>query len=97
MRGLRLRTSSRRPTDVADHEKSGRPDDGTAAQVLGDVKRAAGDVRAARDVYRAAVVAAVAELEQAGVRDPFARVAQAAGVSRQVVRVLVYRARAGRS
>jgi hypothetical protein len=49
----------------------------------------------ARDEYRAAVVAAVDELEAAGARDAFSRVAEAAGVSRQSLRVLVGRARAG--
>ena len=61
--------------------------------VLGDVKRAADRVRSARAAYRSAVVAAVVELEQVGVADPYARVAAAAGVSRQAVRSLVERAR----
>ena len=77
--------------------KSGRPDTGAAAQVLGAVTRRARSVRVARDAYRLALVRAVDELEQAGCRDPFAQVATAAGVSKQAVRELVGRSRANGS
>jgi hypothetical protein len=78
---------------VKDHAKTARGKCPGATQVLGEVKRAASRVRRARENYRAALVEAVAELEAAGVRDPFARVAAAAGVSKQAVRELVERAR----
>lgn len=55
------------------------------------VKRAAAARRRADDSYRAAILAAVAELRAAGARDSFAQVARAAGVSRQAVRDLVSR------
>jgi hypothetical protein len=64
--------------------------------VLGDVAGARSRALQAGDEYRAAVVAAVDELERAGARDAFSRVAEATGVSRQSLRTLVYRARADR-
>jgi hypothetical protein len=60
---------------------------------LREVRRAAAARRRAELAYTAALVAAVEALEQAGVRDAFAQVAEAAGVSRQAVRQLVARAR----
>ena len=55
------------------------------------VTKAATSKRRAEDSYRAALAAAVAELERADARDPFAQVARAAGVSRQAVRQLLGR------
>lgn len=63
---------------------------------LSRVSRAAGAKRRAELEYRAALVAAVDELEAAGYRDAYARVADAAGVARQNVRLMVSRARAAR-
>lgn len=78
-----------------DHANSAREivPGATVAVALGEVKRCAGAVRRARDSYRAALVAAVDMLEQAGARDPYARAAAAAGVSKQAVRALVARTR----
>ena len=60
---------------------------------LARVRRVA-KARARADAeYRAAVVAAVDELEAAGHRSAFATVADAAGTSRQAVRQLVERSR----
>jgi hypothetical protein len=64
-----------------------------AASSLTRVKRAAAAKRRADDAYRAAIVAAVDELETAGERSAFATVAAAAGISRQAVRQLVDRTR----
>ena len=71
----------------------GRGNPPAATAVLGDVSRAAAGRARADERYRAAILGAVEELERAGVRDPFARVAKAAGVSRQAVRELVERGR----
>lgn len=60
---------------------------------LARVKRTAAARSRADEQYRAALVAAVTELEKAGVRDAYARVAEVAGVSRQAVRELVTRVR----
>jgi methyl coenzyme M reductase subunit C-like uncharacterized protein (methanogenesis marker protein 7) len=79
------------------HAKSARGNPPGATQVLGEVGRAAARVRRARENYRAALVLAVDELEHDGARDPYARAAAAAGVSKQAVRELVDRARANRS
>lgn len=64
-------------------------------RAIAAVKRAAATRRRAEDSYRAALVAAVESLEAAGSRDAYARVADAAGVSRQAVREFVTRARSG--
>jgi hypothetical protein len=58
---------------------------------LARVRRAAAARRRAEEAYRQAVVDAIAELEAAGVRDAYAQVAHAAGVSRQAVRQLMQR------
>ena len=71
------------------------PDQLAAASVLGLVKQRARQVRWARTVYRNAILEAVEELERQGAHDAYARVAEAAGVSRQSLRTLVGRARAG--
>lgn len=61
---------------------------------LAIVRRAAQGKRRAETRYRAAVVAAVTELQAAGVADAYARVAAAAGVTRQTVREIVLTSRA---
>jgi hypothetical protein len=60
---------------------------------LSQLRRAADTKRRAEERYRAALFAAVDELEKAGARDAYAQVAHAAGVSRQTVRELVLTAR----
>lgn len=58
---------------------------------LAEVKRAVEAKRSAEEGYRASLAAAVARLQAAGDKQPYATVANAAGVSRQAVRELVKR------
>jgi hypothetical protein len=62
-----------------------------AYETLRPVRVAAATRRRAEGEYRAAIVAAVRELEAAGDPAPYARTAEAAGVTRQTVRRLVER------
>jgi len=67
------------------------------SRTLLEVRRAVDNRGRADARYRAALVAAVEDLEADGARDAFAQVARVAGVSRQAVRQLVARERASRS
>jgi hypothetical protein len=62
-----------------------------AADPLGRVRRAAARKRRADAEYKAALLEGLDELEEAGVRDPFAQLADAAERSRQILRQQIVR------